>query len=331
MLSDISLQATRVVLISFIILGTIGNVLNLLIFTRPTLLRSSCTLYLIAASIDNILVIFTSLLTRLLANGFYDDITMISNLLCKLRYYAGYVFLAVSPYFYILACFDRYCSSSTSATRRSWCNKKVAIRLIIGAIILACILYLHMAIFFERLVVPTGFYCYARPGIYNTFYRIFYLVIYCMLPSFCMGLFSILTLKNIRQQARRIRPGLATGNQILRRIDHQMVRMLFSQVLTQLLGVLPFATLSLVALFINSSTNIYNFFSNIFILPLFVSYAISFYVFTLSSRIYRQELMKIIWFRRRRQGENELTIGTIGSNTITRQQQKIKAVHIQEE
>jgi len=38
-------------------LGAIGNVLNLLIFTRPTLSRSSCTLYLIAASIDNILVI----------------------------------------------------------------------------------------------------------------------------------------------------------------------------------------------------------------------------------------------------------------------------------
>jgi hypothetical protein len=70
MLSDIVVQATRVVLISFIILGTIGNVLSLLIFTRPILLRSSCTLYLIAASIDNILVIYTSLLTRLMSGGF---------------------------------------------------------------------------------------------------------------------------------------------------------------------------------------------------------------------------------------------------------------------
>jgi hypothetical protein len=330
MLLDISAQATRIVLTSFIFLGTIGNVLNLLIFTRPTLLRSSCTLYLIATSIDNILVIYTSVLTRLLATGFNYDITIISDLLCKLRFYPGYVFLAVSPYFYILACFDRYCSSSTSATRRSWCDKKIAIRLIIGAIILASILYLHIIIFFERLVVATGFYCYARAGIYNTFYRIFYLVVYCILPPFCMSLLSILTLKNIRQQARRTRPALAIENQSLRRIDQQMVRMLFSQVLIELLGVLPHATLNLTGLFVNTSTTIYTFFSQITVLPLFVSYAISFYVYTLSSRVYRQELMKIIWFWKPRQNENELTIRTIPTNTITLQQRNINTVDIQE-
>jgi hypothetical protein len=330
MLSDISLQATRIVLISFIILGTIGNILNLLIFTRPTLLRSSCTLYLIATSINNLLVIYTSLLTRLLASGFSIDMTKISSFMCKLRYYPCYVCLALTPYFYILACFDRYCSSSTSATRRSWCDKKVAKRLIIGAVILACILYLHMAIFFERRQVGSGFYCYARPGIYNTFYRIFYLVVYCILPPFCMSLLSILTLKNIRQQARRTRPALAIENQSLRRIDQQMVRMLFSQVLIELLGVLPHATLNLTGLFVNTSTTIYTFFSQITVLPLFVSYAISFYVYTLSSRVYRQELMKIIWFWKPRQNENELTIRTIPTNTITLQQRNINTVDIQE-
>jgi hypothetical protein len=330
MLSDISLQATRIVLISFIILGTIGNILNLLIFTRPTLLRSSCTLYLIATSINNLLVIYTSLLTRLLASGFSIDMTKISSFMCKLRYYPCYVCLALTPYFYILACFDRYCSSSTSATRRSWCDKKVAKRLIIGAVILACILYLHMAVFFE--LQSNGFivFCYARPGLYNTFYRIFYLLIYCMLPSFCMSLFTILTLKNIRQQARRTGPALATGNQSLRRIDRHMVRVLFSQVLTDLLSVLPFAIFLLVALFISNTSSIYYFLDDIFVLPLFVSYAISFYVFTLSSRVYRQELMKIIRFWKPRQNENELSMGTIGSHTTTRQQRKTNTVHIQE-
>jgi hypothetical protein len=324
MLLDIALQATRIVLISFIILGTIGNVLNLLIFTRRTLLQSSCTLYLIAASIDNILVIYTSLLTRLLAGGFSDDVTTISNFMCKLRYYAGYVFFAVSPYFCVLACFDRYCSSSTSVTRRSWCNKKIAKRLIIAAIILACILYLHMAIFFQLNISGTSVSCYTQPGAYSLFYRLFYLVIYCLLPSVSMGVLCILTLNNILQHARRIRPALATGNDSLRRIDHQMIRMLFLQVFTQLLCVLPFAILNLVALFIDTTTIIYTFFSQIFILPLFVSYTTSFYVFTLSSRIYRKELMQIIWFWKRRQDENELTIGTVAINTALRQHQKTK-------
>jgi hypothetical protein len=256
MLLDISVEATRVVLITFIILGTIGNILNLLIFTRPTLLRSPCTFYLLAASIDNILVIYTSLLTRLLAGGYAIDVTIISNFMCKLRYYPGYIFFALSPYFSILACFDRYCSSSSSVTRRSWSNKKTAKRLIFGAIILACLLYVHMGIFFQVNKTSTGLSCYTQPGAYNLFYRIFYLVIYCMLPSFCMGLLCVLTLKNIRQQARRIQPTLTQGSESLRRIDRQMIRMLFSQVLTQLCSVLPFATISLVALFINTSTRI---------------------------------------------------------------------------
>ncbi len=331
MLLDISLQTTRIVLISFIILGTIGNVLNLLIFTRPTLLRSSCTFYLLAASIDNILVIYTSLLTRVLANGFSIDFTTISNFLCKLRYYLGYIFLALSPYFFTLACFDRYCSSSTSVRRRSWSNKNLAKRLIIGAIILACILYSHMAIFFELRTSGTIVSCYTRPGAYDLFYRIFYLIIYCICSSVCMGLLCILTLKNIRQQARRIIPTLATGNNNLRRIDRQMVRMLFSQVLTQLFCVLPFAVLSIIALFVNTTSTISNFFSQIFILPLFLSYTTSFYVFTLSSHVYREELMKIIWFWKQRQNENELTIGTIANSTTARQHQKIKLVNRQEQ
>jgi hypothetical protein len=137
-----------------------------------------------------------------------------------------------------------------------------------------------------------------------------------------MGVFCILTLINIRQQARRITPALATGNDSLRRIDRQMIRMLFLQVFTQLLCVLPFAILSLVSLFIDTNTTIYSFFDQIFILPLFVSYTTSFYVFTMSSRIYRKELMKIIGFWKRAQDETELTIGTLAISTTTRQHRK---------
>jgi len=140
-----------------------------------------------------------------------------------------------------------------------------------------------------------------------------------------MSVFCILTLKNIRQQARRIRPVLATRNNRLCRMDRQMIRMLFLQVLTQLLCVLPFAMLSLMSLFVDTNTNIFNFFESIFILPLFVSYTTSFYVFTLSSRIYREELMKIIWFRKRRQDENEFTVGIVAIGTGNRQHGKIKA------
>jgi len=123
---------------------------------------------------------------------------------------------------------------------------------------------------------------------------------------------------------------LATRNHNFRRIDGHMMRMLFPQVLTQLLCVLPFAILSLLSLCINNTTTIYNFFSQMLILPLFVSYTTSFYVFTLSSRVYRQELMKIIGLRKCRQGANELTIRTITTTEI-RQHRKRNTINLQKQ
>ncbi|CAF0996232.1 unnamed protein product [Rotaria sp. Silwood1] len=320
MLVDIAVQILRVVLTTFIILGTIGNGLNLFIFTRPTLSKSSCTLYLIAASIDNILVIYISLLTRLLANGFSLDVAKTSDVMCKLRFYFGYVFFALSPYFYTLACFDRYCSSSASATRRSLCNKKVAKRLIIGAIILACILYFHMAIFFQIITEDSMVLCDAQPGLYELFYRIFYLVIYCILPSFCMAVLCILTLMNIHKQTRRIQPVFTIGNDGSRRLEHHLIRMLFAQIITQVLSILPFAILNLVGFLTDRRTNLFEFFNQIFTLPLFISYATSFYIFTMSSYIYRQELLRLFWFRKARGDERKFSLQTLvnGQNTLTK-------------
>ena len=315
MLVDIAIYLIRIALTLFIIFGTIGNILNVLIFIRPKLLQSSCTIYLLVTSIDNIFVLYLNVLTRVLANGFSIDVTTTSNFLCKFRFYVGYVCLAVSPYWLILACFDRYCASSSSTTKRAWCNKKTAIKSSIGAFILACLLYLHMAIFFEIKYVNNGKMCYSRAGVYDLFYRIFYLIIYCIVPSVCMGIICVLTLKNIRQQAQRINPALTNGRQSLRRIDQQMIRMLLGQILTQVICILPFAILSLIALFISSSTVVFNFLLQMSILPLYVSYTTSFYIFTLSSRIYRQELKKIICFWKPNNNDSEHNMNTI--NTVT--------------
>jgi len=324
MLVDIAIYLIRIALTLFIIFGTIGNILNVLIFIRPKLLQSSCTIYLLVTSIDNIFVLYLNVLTRVLANGFSIDVTTTSNFLCKFRFYVGYVCLAVSPYWLILACFDRYCASSSSTTKRAWCNKKTAIKSSIGAFILACLLYLHMAIFFEIKYVNNGKMCYSRAGVYDLFYRIFYLIIYCIVPPVCMGVIGVLTLKNIRQQAQRINPALTNGRQSLRRIDQQIIRMLIGQILTQLVCILPFAIFNVIGLFVNTTTALYNFFLQIVTIPLFVSYATSFYIFTLSSRIYRQELKKIIYFWRPIQYENDQTMDNSISMIVNPYQQKSK-------
>lgn len=235
MLLDIATQLTRIILILFIVFGTIGNILNLLVFTRPTLLRSSCTLYFIAASIDNILAIYIAVLYRLLVDGFAFDVASFSIVIRKLRTYFGYIFLAVSSYYFILACFDRCCSSSTSAKYRSWTNKKIAKRCIIGVTILAAILYSHIAIFFQLLSTGSSAICYPEPGVYNFFWGMFYLIIYCFVPCIGMTLLCLLTLINLRRQVRQIQPNLASTGNVHRQLDRNLIRMLFSQVFTHLL------------------------------------------------------------------------------------------------
>ncbi|CAF2811402.1 unnamed protein product [Rotaria sp. Silwood2] len=296
MLLDITAQLTRVVLILLVIFGTIGNVLDLFIFTRHRFLHSSCTLYFIAASIDNILAIYLAILNRLLIDGFSIDVGSLSPIICKLRVYVGYMVLALSPYFFILACFDRYCSSSPSIIHRSWSNKKTAKRCICGAIILAAILYLHMPIFFQIQSNGSNIICYPQQGIYDSFWRIFYLVIYCFFPSICMSLLCLLIAINIRHQSRQIRPALANIGDLHRRLDRNLIRILFSHFLTQTLCILPFAILNLLGMFVNRNAIIYVFFSRSFTLPLFASYTTNFYVNTMSSRIYRREFMKLFSF-----------------------------------
>jgi hypothetical protein len=184
-----------------------------------------------------------------------------------------------------------------------------------------------MAIFFELKTSGTTVICYTQPGIYDTFYRIFYLVVYCISPSVCMSLLCIKALFNIRIQANRIKPMLATGNETLRRIDRRVIRVLFAQILTQVLCILPFAIINLLALFIDSTTVLYTFLNQLFVLPLFVSHTTSFYFFTLTSRVYRKELLKLIWFWTGKQGERQTTIATVVATTKTRQQQKLVAMN----
>ncbi|CAF1622486.1 unnamed protein product [Rotaria sp. Silwood1] len=293
MLPDIAVQLTRSVLILLMVFGTIGNILDLFIFTRRKLLHSSCTLYFIAASIDNILAIYLSVLHRLLIDGFSIDIGSLSPIVCKLRAYFGYMALSLSPYLFILACFDRYCSSSSSIIHRSWNNKKIAKRCICGAIILAAILYLHMPVFFEIQSNESNVICYPQQGIYDSFWRIFYLVIYCFSPSICMSLLCLLTAINIHRQLRQIRPALAISGNLNRRLNHNLIRILFSHLITQILCILPFAIINLLGMFVNRNTLTYSFFLRILTLPLFASYATNFYVNTMSSRIYRREFIKL--------------------------------------
>ena len=290
---DIEAAAFHGILIAFMLIGTMGNVLNLFIFKRSALLRSPCTLYLLVASIDNLLLIYTSLFTRLLANGFGIDVSISSSAVCRLRYYISYILLALSPYFFILACYDRYCLISTSAFDRSKSSHRFAKRSILVATILACLLCSHMAGFYQLQDTSNGFVCNCQPGIYEYFYRYFYLLAYCLGPSALMTYLCLLSSMNIQKQSQRIQPSLPMSqDNRYRRLDRQLICMLLSQVATQLLCSLPYGIVNILLLCVENDGTLL-FLQQIFILPMYVGYITSFYVYALASRLYRQELYKV--------------------------------------
>jgi hypothetical protein len=105
---------------------------------------------------------------------------------------------------------------------------------------------------------------------------------------------GILTLINIRRQLRQIQPNVVITGNIHRRLDRNLTQMLFSQVLTQLICILPFAIMNLLGMFINANSIDFTFLKKFFTIPVFAGYVTNFYIYTLSSRIYRQELMKLL-------------------------------------
>jgi hypothetical protein len=85
-LNCITHELNRYIPILFLTFGTIGNILNIIVFTRPSLRTNPCSLYFISGSIANFLSLYVGLITPFL--GIYNlDPTQKSNSLCKIRFY----------------------------------------------------------------------------------------------------------------------------------------------------------------------------------------------------------------------------------------------------
>jgi hypothetical protein len=67
-----------------IIFGTIGNVINVFIFTRPTLRSSSCSLHFLCGSAASLLVLYPTCIVDLIRNNYSLDIVSSSSAFCKI-------------------------------------------------------------------------------------------------------------------------------------------------------------------------------------------------------------------------------------------------------
>ncbi len=149
----------------------------------------------------------------------------------------------------IAGCIDRWALCSKSGTIRSFARPKVAIRAIIGLIIVWSIIPIHLAIFFNN---TTG-RCIALPGAYALFYAIYSLIVIGILPLFLMIFFSLLAWRNLQSIRSRVGPkdGAIVGpmargtaanarNITIHKRDRDLMKMLGGEVFVYCVTTIPY-------------------------------------------------------------------------------------------
>ncbi|CAF3492710.1 unnamed protein product [Adineta steineri] len=328
-----SAATTTILVLGFtnFLLGAIGLVFNLIIFTRPSLNREPCSVYFFWSTCFSLFVVYIIVPLRILSNNFNIDMTNSNLGICKIEYFANYSSRAIPCWLILLACLDRYFHSSSNVNIRRLSSLKVARWSIPILSLIILILYSHMLVYYEIYyttnqsgnIIGT---CTPQKGIYRAFIGFWYMILYSLCPSLLMLLFGLLTLNNIRQH-RRVVPTISRNNQILRRTDNQLLRMLIAQVLVIMIATLPYSINQLYSSFtVNITKSTLRIAQESFatrVLGSLTSFAhtTSFYLYTLTGTIFRKEFHKIIQrcFHKNQNREPSLhretnAIGNIHSN-----------------
>ncbi|CAF1454987.1 unnamed protein product [Didymodactylos carnosus] len=94
--------------------------------------QSSSVVYLLCATIFQLLAIIFCVSTRVAALQYGSTLDSRSAVYCKLRYYLGVALPALASYYMFLAIMDRCFATSENAGLRAWAQPKVACRLAAG-------------------------------------------------------------------------------------------------------------------------------------------------------------------------------------------------------
>ncbi|CAF0785452.1 unnamed protein product [Adineta ricciae] len=309
-MDDIGDQVQRYGQPMIIILGTIGAILNQILFCCRKQLRStSCALYFRAMSLNDLLVMWFVIFTEWLGDQFNIAPVNEYNWYCKLSNYLTYVFYSVSPYILVLVCFDRLCTSSIDVRLRRISTKRVASFIILALVIVICLSYSHTLIWFQLYNLDSDSVCLALNPVYSYFLAAFLLCVFCFIPPILMVVLCSITFLSLRQQRNRIMP---VNQARSRQRDNQLLKMLLIYVTWDIICIVPFSVTYFVYIQNGDRTSaIMNTLMEIFGTVIHLIYASSFYVYTLGTPFYRDELfslLKTVWRRLRPENKHDLRL-----------------------
>ena len=178
---------------------------------------------------------------------------------------------------------------------------------------------MHMP-FYYTVLLPQQV-CSVVSNSYQDFYAIWNLIFWSWIPTICMLVFGFLTVRHIRQGRRRV----ASQNQFRsnqKKTDQQLIQMLLVQ--SFVFGSTTTA-LSIGQLYISITNNLMiktnlekvqaNYLTNILNCVANIGPCMSFYLFTLSSQLFRRELINLFRWQQPIEPVNNKNVATIPRTT----------------
>lgn len=288
-LVGVRLWLTRYIMSIFVAFGLLGNIINICVFIRQGFRRNSCSLYLLAASTFNIFIIIWGNFQPLYTLN-NTDISTYSYIYCKLRLYTIHTLLMIGRSLIVFACIDLYARCSQSIRLRSYCEPKIAYRVIIGNILIWPLLTIHIPLLQQ---FGTN-RCYTTEP-YSLIYGIYSTFAAGIVPPTLMTIFSLLMVRNRRMHRTR----LASTNNNNKR-DQTLMLMLSSEVLVYVIStsLYPGVTLyrAVTASYTKSTQSqqieaFVSFLGGSFFI--YLNSASVFYVFFIASKNFRKECYKM--------------------------------------
>ncbi|CAF1119306.1 unnamed protein product [Adineta ricciae] len=181
------------------VIGILGNLTNILIFSRRKLRSNTCSRYFIGMSVAQIFLFNTFGLTRVIISRTGVDLAGMNVGLCKLRIFVYIFSLGLTRQFLCLISIDRWILSTQHARIRQFSSPRLATSLIIGSVCFWLMFSIHGLIGYET---TSAHFCGAPLGsAYAQFYAI-QITISSIVPFLIISVFTLLTLHNVRHYRR---------------------------------------------------------------------------------------------------------------------------------
>lgn len=284
-------QVTRIVLPAAMMMGGIGNTLNLIILTRPKLKKHPSTHYFLAMSINNLFGSIFIPINDLLRFGYDINMNLMFRGACKLIRYFNDLCPMLSLYFIVLATMDRYFNSSLDKNQRKWSTVKMARRFILGLVIFFIIFYINTLVMIDMDAHAQINCVITCQTIYRQIYPLVQVILYTIIGPFLIIFFSALTICNTYRVRTHARP-IVTH----RCTEKQLGCMLFVQVGSHMVLNLPISILYLLFyLFPQQKITAQWNYAFVFSRHIYqFSYATPFFLYIITGHMFKQELVCLL-------------------------------------